>query len=172
MNGIRCPQCGIVNQLSAAGCRSCNYSFANLPPTAYVSVPAQELYEGRSTFGMAQDNELGAKTFFWYRIYLGVMVALYLLFVIGGAYLAIAQPDMPDSAPGETLIMGVIYGGLGLVFVIIYAVALVLPRQPYNWIVGIVMIAIGMTSCCLWPVLIPLLIFWVKPETKAYLGRI
>jgi hypothetical protein len=33
------------------------------------------------------------------------------------------------------------------------------------------MMAIGMTSCCFLPFLIPLLIYWLKPETKAYFGR-
>jgi hypothetical protein len=69
------------------------------------------------------------------------------------------------------LIMGVIYAILGVVFGIVFLVALFLPAKPFNWIVGIVVIALGMTSCCLWPALIPMLIFWVKPETKAFFGR-
>jgi Na+/pantothenate symporter len=67
--------------------------------------------------------------------------------------------------------MGIFYAVLGVIFFIIFAVALVLPRKPYNWIVGIVMMALGMTSCCFLPFLIPLLIYWIKPETKAYFGR-
>jgi hypothetical protein len=34
-----------------------------------------------------------------------------------------------------------------------------------------VLICIGMNSCCLLPASIPLLIFWIKPETKTYFGR-
>jgi hypothetical protein len=33
-----------------------------------------------------------------------------------------------------------------------------------------VIICLGMTSACFLPVCIPLLIFWIKPETKLYFG--
>jgi hypothetical protein len=60
---------------------------------------------------------------------------------------------------------------LGAALAVVFAVALFLPRRRWNWIVGIVIIALGMTSCCFAPFLIPLIVYWVKPETKAYFGR-
>ena len=176
MNAIRCPQCGTVNQMSATGCRQCFYSFANLPSTAYVSVSPQELYGSAQAFGgggfsFPQDNETGRKTFFWYRVYCALMAALYLLVAVGGAYLFADPHVIPDNKPEETMIAGAIYGIISAVFFFIFAVALVLPRKSYNWIVGIIMMALGLTSCCLMPFLVPLLINWVKPETKAYFGR-
>jgi len=61
---------------------------------------------------------------------------------------------------------------LGLVFFVPYAVAPFLPRQSWVWVLGLVLICIGLTSTVCLPVSIPLLIFWFKPEMKAFYGRI
>jgi hypothetical protein len=46
-----------------------------------------------------------------------------------------------------------------------------MPRRPWAWIFGLVLICIGLTSLCCLPVAIPLLLSWLKPETKSYFGR-
>lgn len=99
------------------------------------------------------------------------MFALYAFVALGGAILALGFGSTGTEEQIDALVAGVIYGSLGAFFAIVYGVALFLPRKPYNWIVGIVMIAIGLTSCCFLPAAVPLIIFWLKPETKAYLGR-
>jgi hypothetical protein len=48
---------------------------------------------------------------------------------------------------------------------------LVLRPQPWLWTYDLVIICLGMTSACFLPACIPLLIFWLKPETKHYFGR-
>lgn len=181
MNAIRCPNCHSINQMSAAQCQKCQMPFANLPTTAYVSVPVEQTYEAQA-FGfnapapsphaaMPRDSEIGRKTFFWYRIYCGALAIMYLLLTALGVFLAAYAPPTRQYNADETFIMGIIYAILGVVFFVVFVVALLLPPKPYNWIVGIVMMALGMTSCCFLPFLIPLLIYWVKPETKAYFGR-
>ncbi|HXG82737.1 MAG TPA: hypothetical protein VNI84_01810 [Pyrinomonadaceae bacterium] len=84
--------------------------------------------------------------------------------------LNILPTDTAQSAREMTFI-GIIYAVMGAIFLAVFVVFLFLPRKPYNWIVGIVAMALGMTSCCLLPALIPLLIYWVKPETKVFFGR-
>lgn len=118
-----------------------------------------------------QNNDLGRKTFFWYRIYCAVLMVLYLLVTVAGIALAIFQPESREYKSEEMLIMGIIYALIGGFFFIVFTVALMLPPKPYNWIVGIVMMAIGMTSCCFLPFVIPLFIYWLKPETQAFFGR-
>lgn len=178
MNAIRCPNCNSTNQLSAVQCQQCQMPFSNLPTSAYVSVPVEQTYEARALgfnpppLSMPQqDNEIGRKAFLWYRVYCGVMVALYLFVTVMGVFLASYAPTTREYRSEETFVMGIIYAVLGVIFFLVFAVALFLPRKSYNWIVGIVMMAIGMTSCCFLPFLIPLIIYWVKPETKAYFGR-
>jgi len=96
---------------------------------------------------------------------------LYLAVIVFGIALLVFQPSTREYDAQELMIMGVIYIALGVVFFLAFAVALFLPPKPYNWIVGIVMMAIGMTSCCFVPFIVPLFIFWLKPETKAFFGR-
>jgi hypothetical protein len=177
MNAIRCPNCTSINQISARQCRQCEMPFSYLPQTAYVSVPVEQTYEAQA-FGfrppplsMPQDNEIGRQAFFWYRVYCGVMIVIYLFSIGLGAFFMSFAPETREYSSEETFIMGIFYAALGAVFLIVSVVALLLPRKPYNWVVGIVMMALGMTSCCFLPFLIPLLIYWVKPETKAYFGR-
>ena len=177
MNAIRCPNCNSINQLSAVQCHQCQMPFGYLPQTAYVSVPTEQTFEARTLgfnlppLSIPQDNEIGRKAFLWYRVYCGSLMVLYLLFTFLGVFIAAFAPATRDSSSEENFILGIVYAVMGAVFFIVFAVALFLPRKPYNWIVGIVMMALGMTSCCFLPFLIPLLIYWIKPETKAYFGR-
>lgn len=176
MNGIRCPQCSLINQLSAAECRQCHFPFNNLPPMAFVSVPIEKTFEAQTVISknrsmIPQDNEIGRKTFFWYRVYCVVLIIFYLIITGLGLFLAIAKPATKDQTPEEVMITGIVYLIIGAILLIIYLVALFLPRKPYNWVVGIVMIALGMTSCCFLPFVVPLLIFWLKTETKTFFGR-
>jgi preprotein translocase subunit Sss1 len=173
-----------MNQLSALQCEQCSLPFSNLPSSAFVTTDAvyhsppppaayfePHAYSPQPAYSQRIDTELGRKTFFWYRIYCGAMTMLYLAVAVMGVVLVTVQPDTQEYSAEETMIMGFVYAALGAVFFAIYLVALLLPPKSYNWIVGIIMIAIGMTSCCLWPAVIPMLIYWLKPETKAFFGR-
>jgi hypothetical protein len=115
-------------------------------------------------------NETGAKTFFWYRVYCGALAALYALVAMMGLFISYMAPEMGGEA-AENMILGMVYAIVGTIFFAVFLVASILPPKPYNWIVGIIMIAIGMTSCCMWPAVIPLLIYWIKPETREFFGR-
>ena len=177
MNGLRCPKCSLVNLLTADACHRCGHVFSEIDPGSEVSVPIEETFQARGyseSFppGIPFDNETGRRTFFWYRVYCVCMLLLYLAVMVMGLVFVMFSGEAPASTDQEeAFIVGIIYFALGVVFAAVYGVALALPRKPYNWIYGIIMIAIGLTSCCLLPATIPLFIFWLKPETKAYLGR-
>jgi len=119
----------------------------------------------------ADDNSVGRRTFFWYRVYCGCMAGLYGFLIILGLLIVSEAVSSNDRSAQETFFIGVAYAIAGAVFGLLYLIALLLPRKPYNWVVGIVLIAFGLTGCCFLPATVPLLIFWLKPETKAYLGR-
>lgn len=59
--------------------------------------------------------------------------------------------------------------GLGL-FAACLLPLLVSPRS-WLWTYDLVIICLGMSSACFLPACIPLLIFWLKPDTKRYFGR-
>ena len=70
----------------------------------------------------------------------------------------------------DARMMGVMMLAFCLPFALFYLVAVLMRRNKASWIVGIVAIGIGLTSACLWPMTIPLLIIWLKDATRAYYG--
>ena len=191
MTEIKFPNCGVFNKLAALQCTACSLPFSNLPSSAFVMTAEPErpyepfgpadAYNSQLTESFSSPvftgvpgrpaSDLGPRTFFWYRVYCGVLAGLYMLVAVMGAWLAFARPAIEGQSAAETLILGAVYGLMGAVFFLAHLIAALLPPKPYNWIVGIVFLAIGMTSCCLWPAVIPLLIYWVKPETREFFGR-
>ena len=119
-----------------------------------------------------ENQEIAEKTFFWYRAYCVAMAFLALAFAGLGFFFVFVPLEPRRSGDAETMLaMGIFYAAVGLLMFFVFAAAALLPAKPYNWIVGIVIIALGFSSCCLWPACIPLLIYWVKPETQALFGR-
>jgi len=111
----------------------------------------------------------------WYRAYCALMAVMYLVVAGGGVFVAAANQSLaagdPSTSPTEMLLIGVICVVMGLALVVPFVVALFLPRKPWVWIYHLVLICLGMTSACCLPATVPLLIFWIKPETKGWFGR-
>jgi uncharacterized membrane protein HdeD (DUF308 family) len=102
------------------------------------------------------------------------MTLLYLALVGAGIFFIISSRGTLGMAAGNPrmLLVGWFYVFLGIVFAAPFiAAALFLPRKPWAWILGIDLIALGMTFISFAPFLIALLIFWIKPETQAFFGR-
>ena len=54
-------------------------------------------------------NEIGRKTFFWYRVYCGVLIALYLAVIVLGVTLAVLRPETREYKSEEVFVVGLIY---------------------------------------------------------------
>jgi len=106
----------------------------------------------------------------WFVAYCILMALLYLTMAVMGIVFMFTEPD-PEMSAAEAKVMGAVILILGLVFFVPYALAPFLPRKSWVWIFGLVLICIGLTSACCLPACIPLLIFWLKPEMKAFYGR-
>lgn len=104
----------------------------------------------------------------WYVTYCIAMAVLYLVIVVAGFVTLLVGPTGLDVDPVENKIISFIFIGMGLALLIPFAAGPLLPRRRWAWVVGLVLICIGMTSTCCLPVSIPLLIWWIKPETKEY----
>lgn len=109
--------------------------------------------------------------FRWFKVYVGVMAALYLILVGVGIVLLVAPFGGTDQEVTDQRLAGGFYGFLGLVLLVVFGIGLFLPRRPWGWIYGIVLLGLGMTSCCTLPAAIPLLIAWLKPEMKARFNK-
>jgi hypothetical protein len=151
-------------------------AFVNLSPSVYVSVSASELEaQSFNPQGPARETELGKKVWFWYRVYCAAMALMYLCVAIIGVITLYAGIDISkqggQESGGKIMLIGGLYVALGIIFAIPYGISPFLPRKPWHWIYGIVLISIGLTSCLCLPACIPLLIFWLKPEAKWMFGK-
>ena len=104
----------------------------------------------------------------WYVAFCAAMAVMWLGLVILGLNFILSGPPNQEMSPGDARVMGIIFIVLGAALMAPYVAAPFLPRRKWAWVLGIVLIVLSMTGTCCLPAAVPLLIFWVKPETKAF----
>lgn len=102
----------------------------------------------------------------WYKLFCIFMAIVYLLLIPLGVFLV--SQDYDDQ---EILVNGIILIMLGPPFSIAFGLGAFWDNKPWHWIYGLVLIALSLSSCCCFPISIPLILYWLKPETKAYFER-
>jgi hypothetical protein len=144
---------------------------SNFPPTP----PPPGYPHASAGYGYAPPPQVARPPVWpWFVAYAVVMALIYLalagfgvtIFAVGPEQFADAQTD----ADGWR-INAIIFLVIGPLFSIPFAIAPFLPRKPWVWIYNLVLICLGLTSVCCLPATIPLLIYWLKPETKWWFGR-
>lgn len=108
----------------------------------------------------------------WARVYSGLLGLTYVGVAVLGIVVLVAGVAVAPTGGDQVsaVFLGVLYTVLGVLFAIPSIWAAAAPRKRYSWYLNMVMICIGMTSCACLPFCIPLLIHWLKPETKAWYG--
>ncbi len=111
----------------------------------------------------------------WFRVYAVTSIFLYLGFL---GFLALWQfltPAVPNEATSPTPIEAVAVLAfivfICVAFAAFYGVAAMVPYKPWGWTMGLVAITLGLMSCMA-VASVPLLIYWLKPETRAAFGRL
>jgi hypothetical protein len=175
MNHTKCPRCGLVNWLTPEVCERCGLPLGGGDTEASAPEPARrdfplvtfgsDLMAG-STPGRSQEPAVWK----WYVAYCVVMAIMWFMLVIVGFTFLLPGPPDPEMSPREAEVMGFILIGLGVALATPYVAAPFLPRRRWAWVLGIVLIALSMSGTCCLPAAIPLLIFWLKPENKAFFG--
>ena len=109
----------------------------------------------------------------WQHRYCALMALMYVVCIGLGVFMIVFRNEGADESQsvGELLFMGIALIVLGVVLALVYAVAPFLRPAPWLWTFHLVLIAFGMTSLCCLPACIPLLIGWIKPETRQYFGK-
>lgn len=108
----------------------------------------------------------------WFRVYLGILCLMYAFCTALGVFLVFFSSGFPELANDEnTAISGWIMLVAGVPFLVASALPFFLRPKSWVWIYDLVIICSGMVSACLLPITIPLLIYWIKPDTKKYFGR-
>lgn len=110
----------------------------------------------------------------YFRVYAAIVAVLYGMLTLAGGGMVIAPLLLDKSATAGAEIgfyfAGAFYGALGLAHLIPTLIALFAGRRPWVHILGIVVLGLGMLNLCCLPVLIPLFIVWMKPETRRWYG--
>jgi len=107
----------------------------------------------------------------WFKFYTAALTALYVLCVLASPVLFVLATRMRGEEKVGAMVYGVILLAIGLPFAIACALPFLLPRKPWVWVYDLVIICIGMTSCCILPASVALLIFWIKPDVKLWFNR-
>ena len=108
---------------------------------------------------------------FWFKFYAGSLCFLYLLTAGFSLFLLFGDSTSLDMPPESALIMGGLLLTISLVFIVACFLPFILAPRPWLWVYNLVIICLGMTSACYLLACIPLLIFWLKPETQRYYGK-
>ena len=117
------------------------------------------------------DHEPPPAVILWFKLYSGFLSFVYLLCVGVSFIFLFVDPAELEIDPVAAKLAGAGLLLLGLVLFVACLLPLFLPRKPWLWIYDLVIICFGFTSICFWPACIPLMIFWLKPETKEYFGK-
>lgn len=104
----------------------------------------------------------------WYVAYCIAMAVLYVIVAVMGGILLTMDPVRSGQDAATVKVQATIMIAIGIPLIFIFGCAPFLPKKPWAWITGIVLLALGMTSCCCLPAAIPLLIFWLKPECREF----
>jgi hypothetical protein len=122
---------------------------------------------------LLHEEERPPEAVYYFRIY-AVLVIIILLGTAGGGVYAMVKPLF--SAAGTStvndwvggLVTAVFCGGL----VVPHVLALFGGRKSWVYTLSLVLIGVNLVwgICCCLPVNVPLLIVWMKPETKRWYG--
>ena len=105
----------------------------------------------------------------WFKVYCGIVCLFSLCFVpVSWMFFLVPPTDMSES---EANFMGLGFLGVSLVSAAMFVVPFCVTTRPWLWTYGLVLICFGLTSAGCFPACVPLLIFWIKPETKRFFGK-
>jgi hypothetical protein len=113
----------------------------------------------------------------WYRVYCAVLALLYGALSAFGLlllFLPRVMGDMGDEIELDALVR-TIYGwgifGFAIPMTLAHFVAIFLPPRRWVWVYGVVLLSAGtLIGWCMLAFTVPLLVFWVKQENRAFHG--
>jgi hypothetical protein len=104
----------------------------------------------------------------WAKLYAAAFALMYLACTVGGVLLVVVGSGAGVHDAEKAMIQGWVMAVLGPILLVLSIIALAAPRKKWGWVVNIVLIGLGCTSCMCLPASIPLMTFWLKPETRRW----
>jgi hypothetical protein len=106
----------------------------------------------------------------WFIVYCVVMGLVYVGLAGMGCVYLLVDPRELEMDPVEARMIGSVFVALGATLLAPFAAAPFLPRRRWVWVYDLILIALGLTSCCTLPMSVPILIFWIQPPARRYFG--
>ena len=107
-----------------------------------------------------------------FRIYSALLALTSLAVGLGYGGMLISVPfaskRTTPAGIGFAVGFGLVFAVLGLSFATAHTICAIAPRKPWVYTLSIVMLCFGFTQACCWIAVIPMFIYWLKPEVKAW----
>lgn len=106
----------------------------------------------------------------WYRGFCRMAVLLYSLLAVIGVVVGHYQESLISKGYPESAltIFRLIYLQVSLPLAVLSGMALLLPRSGWAWVIHGVNIILNFLNPCFLPLMIFMLLSWMKPQTRAY----
>ncbi|MAS95091.1 MAG: hypothetical protein CMO55_17995 [Verrucomicrobiales bacterium] len=111
------------------------------------------------------------RVFSRFRLYCRIQCLVYLLVGVVGIVILAGPPAILEMEKTPALVLGGIFLAMGLFFLFLFSMGLNLPQRPGAWVIGLVLIFLGVTNLILVAFAMSLLRSWRKPEMEAWFGR-
>lgn len=100
----------------------------------------------------------------WCKLYLAVCFLVYMTSTGVSLYL-VSRPHAGNVFSGLFLLL------LSIPLCLSHAIPFFVAPRPWVWMFVLVLICLGLTIPCTLPATVPLLLSWLRPETKRYYGK-
>ena len=110
-------------------------------------------------------------TILWFRIYCGLLCALYLAVAGAGIAFLVVSPETLEMDSASAKLLGILFLGMGGGMTFLSFLGFFMPQRPGAWTYCLMLIVLGLTSLVFLPISLPLLISWLKPQTQEWFGR-
>lgn len=138
------------------------------PSTAGYSLPVSFDQTG-ADFPPA--TRTGGRTYFWYRMFCSVVTVFGIILAILGIIAMLGSFNETGEKATSAFSGGVMFLIAGGAPALLCLLGVLFPPRSWTWIYGLALLILATLSCAPAIFSIPLLIFWVKPETQSFFGR-
>lgn len=106
----------------------------------------------------------------WFNVYCWIGCFFHISVVLFSLVFFRSPLEELEMSSSDANFIGILCVLFGIVFFALFALPLLVPPRPWLWTYDLILICLGLTSACFLILCVPMLVSWVKPETKRYFG--
>lgn len=146
-----------------------------LPPASPSPIPPSRPADRSGEVRGPEVSEAQREKGLWvvqvYQVFAAGMVVVGLLGLLTGINTLVDPHAMPQILPYQNLVSGWLQIIVSLIAISAYGLLPVfLPREPWAWIIHLVLIGLAVLTCCAAPLAAPLMVMWLTPGVRDLFG--